>query len=83
LRYLLVTKGITLALRDDRDGRKRKENGLLATFGDSGYLKQNRHERIAGSLLENPFESIENRVTFSLLVGLLSGIHQKWPRASM
>jgi hypothetical protein len=54
---------------------------LLATFGDSGYLKQNRHERIAGSLLENPFESIENRVTFSLLVGLLSGIHQKWPRA--
>jgi hypothetical protein len=49
---------------------------LLAAFGDSGELKQDHHQRVAGSLLENPFKSIENQVTFSLLAGLLSGVHQ-------
>jgi hypothetical protein len=34
------------------------ECGLLRTFGDSGELKHNRHERVEGGARGNPCEAM-------------------------
>ena len=51
--------------------------GLLRTFSDSGDLKQNYHEQVAGGKLENPCESMDKRTIFSLSAGPSPGLHQK------
>jgi hypothetical protein len=54
---------------------------LLATFGDSGLLKQICHERGEGGKVEAPCESMEKRAIFSRSAGLSAGFHQKRARA--